>query len=250
MQLHGKIVVVTGGAQGLGAQICITLAAAGAAVVINARPGGTSPDETAAAIANAGGRAEMIVADVSDAKQAEELMTKTRAFFGQIDILVNNAGISRDALLLDMSEQAWDQVFATNVRGTMNCIRAATPHMIEQRRGAIVNISSVVADLGSIGAGNYAASKGAINALTRAAAVEFARFGIRVNAVAPGVVETRLMTRLLGKQRDRMLERVPLRRFAKPEEVADAVLFLASDRAAYITGEVLRVAGGMGLVTP
>jgi NAD(P)-dependent dehydrogenase (short-subunit alcohol dehydrogenase family) len=146
-----------------------------------------------------------------------------------------------------MSADSWDEVFAANARGVFNCIRAVAPHMMERREGSIVNVSSVVADLGTLGASNYAASKGAVNSLTRSAAVELARFGVRVNAVAPGVVETRLMERVLGKRRKRLLERIPLGRFAEPEEVANVVLFLASDRASYITGEVIRVAGGMGL---
>lgn len=225
----------------------MALSAAGASVVVNGRPGGTSPAEVADAIREAGGMCQAVVADVSDAEQAQELMTRAVSDFGSLDILVNNAAISRDALLLEMPQQSWDQVFAANARGAFNCIRAAAPRMIEQRAGAIVNISSVVADLGMVGAANYAASKGAINSLTRSAAVEFARFGIRVNAIAPGVVETRLMARVLGKRRERILERIPLGRFARPEEVSNAVLFLVSDRASYITGEVIRVAGGMGL---
>ncbi len=189
----------------------------------------------------------MMTADVADAEQAAGLIERVLAALGRVDVLVNNAAISRDALLLEMSAKSWDEVFAVNARGVFNCIRAVVPHMIERREGSIVNVSSVVADLGTLGASNYAASKGAVNSLTRSAAVELARFGIRVNAVAPGVVETRLMERVLGKRRQRLLERIPLGRFAEPEEVANAVLFLASDRASYITGEVLRVAGGMGL---
>lgn len=231
----------------MGRQICLTLASAGALVVVNSRPGGTSPEPVAEAIRARGGRCEMMTADVADAEQAAGLIERVLAALGRVDVLVNNAAISRDALLLEMSAKSWDEVFAVNARGVFNCIRAVVPHMIERREGSIVNVSSVVADLGTLGASNYAASKGAVNSLTRSAAVELARFGIRVNAVAPGVVETRLMERVLGKRRQRLLERIPLGRFAEPEEVANAVLFLASDRASYITGEVLRVAGGMGL---
>ncbi len=174
-------------------------------------------------------------------------MDQAHALFGRLDILVNNAGISRDALLMEMPGPAWEQVFATNVRGTFLCLQAAAQYMMEPRKGSIINISSVVADLGTVGAANYASSKGAINSLTRSAAVELARFGLRVNAIAPGVVETRLMARLLGKRRERLLERIPLGRFAQAEEVAHVVLFLASDHSSYITGEVIRVAGGLGL---
>jgi 3-oxoacyl-[acyl-carrier protein] reductase len=231
----------------LGQQICLTLASAGAAVVVNGRPGGTSPEPVAETIRSDGGRSTAVLADVSVAGQAEGLMEKAISAFGRVDVLVNNAAMSRDALLLEMSAESWDEVLAANARGVFNCIRAASPHMMERREGAIVNLSSVVADLGTLGASNYAASKGAVNSLTRSAAVEMARFGVRVNAVAPGVVETRLMERVLGKRRKRLLERIPLGRFAEPEEVANVVLFLASDRASYITGEVIRVAGGMGL---
>jgi len=247
VRLADRVVVVTGGAQGLGQQICLTLASAGAAVVINGRPEGTSPEPVAETIRAAGGHCATVMADVSVAGEAEEMMEKALSAFGRLDALVNNAAISRDALLLEMSAKSWDDVFAANARGVFNCIQAVTPHMIERRQGAIVNVSSVVADLGTVGASNYAASKGAVNSLTRSAAVELARFGIRVNAVAPGVVETRLMERVLGKRRKRILERIPLGRFAEPEEVANVVLFLCSDLASYITGEVIRVAGGMGL---
>lgn len=247
MHLEDRVAIVTGGAQGLGRQICLTFASAGAAVVLNGRPEGTSPEPIAEAIRAAGGRCLTVAADVSQTGEAERLMEKSLSAFGRIDALVNNAAISRDALLLEMSAESWDDVFATNARGALNCLQAVIPHMIERRQGAIVNISSVVADLGTVGASNYAASKGAINSLTRSAAVELARFGIRVNAVAPGVVETRLMERVLGKRRKRLLERIPLGRFAEPEEVANVVLFLCSDMASYITGEVIRVAGGMGL---
>lgn len=247
MRLDDRVAIVTGGAQGLGRQVCLSLAEAGAAVVINARPGGTPPDPVADAVRSAGGRCEVALADVCEAEQAQKLVKQALSAFGRIDVLVNNAAVTRDALLLEMSEEYWDQVFAANVRGAFNCIQAVAPHMIEQRRGSIVNISSVVADLGALGASNYAASKGAVNGLTRSAAVEMARFGIRVNAVAPGVVETRLMERVLGKRRKQLTGRIPLRRFAAPEEVANVVLFLASDLSSYITGEVVRVAGGMGL---
>lgn len=247
MLLKDRVVVVTGGAQGLGRQICQTIAAAGGAVVINGRPGGSSPEPVAEEIRAAGGRCLTVMADVSAVDEAGKLMEQAASELGRIDALVNNAAISRDALLLEMPGASWDDVFAANARGVFNCIQAVTPHMIDLRRGAIVNISSVVADLGTVGASNYAASKGAVNSLTRSAAVELARFGIRVNAVAPGVVETRLMERVLGKRRKRLLDRIPLGRFAEPEEVANVVLFLCSDMASYITGEVIRVAGGMGL---
>jgi 3-oxoacyl-[acyl-carrier protein] reductase len=246
-RVDGRVAVVTGGAQGLGAAICVALSQAGAAVVINARPGGTSPARTAETVARAGGQCEVVEADVVDSAQAEHLMKECHARLGRLDILVNNAGISQDSLLLEMPDEAWHRVLATNVDGAFFCIRAALPYMIEQRSGAIVNISSVVADTGNIGAASYAASKGAINSLTRSAALECARFGIRVNAVAPGVIETRIMERVLGRHRDRLVQRIPLGRFAKPEEVANVVVFLASDQASFITGEVIRVAGGMGL---
>lgn len=247
VELEGRVALVTGGARGIGGQICVALANAGAAIAVNGRPGGTSPEEVVEAVREKGARCEAVLADVSDADQARELIEKTCSAFGRLDIVVNNAAVSRDALLLEMTAQAWDEVFSVNARGVFNCIRAVAPHMMEQRSGSIVNISSVVAQLGTLGASNYAASKGAVEALTRSAAVELARFGVRVNAIAPGVVETRLMERVLGKRREQLERRIPLGRFARPEEVAEVVVFLASDHASYITGEVIRVAGGMGL---
>ncbi len=247
MRLDDRIAVVTGAGRGLGELISVTLAKAGALVVLNVRPGGTFAEATEKAIRDVGGRYHTITADISHAAEAKALTDEVRKRFNRLDILVNNAGISADSLLLEMTEEQWDRVFDVNVRGAFNCIQAVAPHMIEQRAGSIINISSVVADLGSIGAANYVASKGAINSLTRSAAIELARFGIRVNAVAPGVVETKLMDRVLDKHRTRLLERIPMRRFAQPEEVAEVVLFLASDHSSYLTGEIIKVAGGMGL---
>jgi 3-oxoacyl-[acyl-carrier protein] reductase len=245
--LAGRVALVTGAARGIGASICVGLARSGAAVIVNTRPGGSPPEETMEAIRDAGGHGEAIAADVGEGRQAEALVQEGLRRLGRLDILVNNAGTSHDGLLLEMSEQAWDAVFATNVRGAFNCLHAAVPHMIEERRGAIVNVSSVVADVGNVGATNYAASKGALNSLTRSAALELARFGIRINAVAPGVVETKIMERALARRRELLAKRIPMGRFATTEEIANVVVFLASDRASYITGEIIRVAGGMGL---
>jgi 3-oxoacyl-[acyl-carrier protein] reductase len=245
-RLAGRVAVVTGAARGLGQAISVALAQVGATVVVNGRPQGTDPSQTVQAAQEAGGRAYAVIADVAEPGGAEALVQEVIGTFGRLDILVNNAGVSRDALLIEMSTEDWDRVFEANVRSAFHCIRAAAPHMMEAG-GAIVNLSSVVADLGNIGATNYAASKGAVNSLTKSAAAELARFGIRVNAIAPGVVETELMAKPLERRRDSLVRRIPLRRFARAEEIARAVLFLASDDASYITGEVLRVAGGMGL---
>lgn len=243
--LAERVALVTGAARGIGQAIACKLAGAGAAVGVVGRPEGTPLEETLEMLRQAGARCLGVVADISDAAAAQDAIAQVRAEFGRVDILVNNAGVSADALLLDLTPQQWQRIFAINVQGTFVCTQAVALVMIEQRAGTIVNLSSITADRAHPGVSGYAATKGAINSFTRAAAVELGRFGIRVNAVAAGVVETELMRRVLGKRRDYLLSHIPLRRFADPQEVAEAVLFLASDRSSYISGEILHVAGGL-----
>lgn len=245
MRLAGRAALVTGGSRGIGRAVALALAAEGGAVAVNYRQGRALAEAVAAEIISAGGRAVALGADVAEPAQAEGLVKETLDRLGRLDILVNNAGISRDALIAEMTPEACWAVMRTNFGGVFNCTRAAIEPMMRERRGAIVNIASIMADRAWPGQANYAASKGAIVAFSRTAALELARFGVRVNVVAPGLVPTDLVAGWLARRRDDLARRMPLRRLATPEDVARAVVFLASDDAAHITGTVLRVDGGV-----
>jgi len=241
----GKVALITGGSRGIGKAIALELASGGADVALCARTEGAA-ELVAAEIAALGAKALPCQADVADASQAQAAVTATLEAFGRIDILVNNAGITRDNLLMRMKEEDWDAVLATNLKGAFNCCKAVARPMIKARSGRIINVTSVVGISGNAGQSNYAASKAGLIGLTKSLAKEFASRNITVNAVAPGLVPDTGMTADLADQVvEQMQAQIPLGRTGTVQEIAHAVTFLASERAAYITGQVLVVDGGM-----
>ena len=239
--MTGKTVLVTGSAKGIGRAIALAFARRGAHVALNYRSG--DPAEVVSAAEAYGAACRAYQADVSDFTQAEALVKRVRDDFGGVDVLVNNAGVTRDGLLLRMAEEDFDAVLAVNLKGAFNLLRHVTPVMLKQRRGAIINISSVVGLTGNAGQANYAASKAGLIGLTKSAARELAARGVTCNAIAPGFIETDMTAVLPDEVKGKMLENIPLRRFGQADEVAEAAVFLASQ--AYITGQVLAVDGGM-----
>jgi 3-oxoacyl-[acyl-carrier protein] reductase len=240
--LDGKVALVTGGSRGIGAAISRELARAGAKVAVNYRGG----QEAADAVAGEIGGVSM-KADVSSAEEAHALVERIEEELGEIDALVNNAGVTRDTLIARMSDDDWEAVIDTNLRGAFNTSRAVSRKMMRRRSGSIVNLSSVVGMRGNPGQANYAASKAGIIGLTKALARELGSRGVRVNAIAPGYISTELTDVLTEEQRGLILGNTPLGRLGEPEDVAVAVRFLCSDEAAFITGEVLLVDGGLGM---
>ena len=245
INLKDKVALVTGASRGIGRAIATTLAGSGALAVINYRNNAAAADEVVSAITAAEGRAAAIQADVSDAAEVERLFKAVIERYGKIDILVNNAGITRDTLLLRMKEEDFDAVLQTNLRGVYLCTKAALRPMTKARSGRIINITSVVGLMGNAGQANYAAAKAGIIGFTKAAAREIASRNITVNAIAPGYIETELTDVLSETVRQAILENIPLGRLGQPQDVANLVCFLASDAAAYITGQTLTVDGGM-----
>jgi len=245
IDLKDKIALVTGGSRGIGRAIATTLADAGATVVVNYKGNQTAADEVVQAIAATDGQATATQADVGKPEDVERLFKDVLERYGKLDILVNNAGITRDTLLLRMREDDFDAVLQTNLRGVYLCTKAALRPMTKARGGRIINITSVVGLMGNAGQSNYAAAKAGIIGFTKSAAREMASRNITINAVAPGYIETELTGVLSESMRAAILENIPLGRLGMPQDVANLVCFLASDAAAYITGQTLTVDGGM-----
>jgi 3-oxoacyl-[acyl-carrier protein] reductase len=242
--LSDKVAVVTGASRGIGRSIALALAAQGAKVVASARNAETL-DNLVEEIKQQGGEATAVVGDVAVDTDASELIDQAVAKYGQVDILVNNAGITRDGLLLRMKNEDWDAVLDTNLKGAFLCIRAAAKVMSKQRSGRIINISSVVGEMGNAGQANYCASKAGLLGLTKSVARELARRNVTVNAITPGFIVTDMTDDMTDKARQAITEQIPLGRLGEVDDIANAVIFLASDQSSYITGQVLGINGGM-----
>ena len=244
MSLNGQVAVITGASRGIGRAIALKLSAAGAAVVVTATTV-EGAKRTADEIVASGGKALALKVDVSVASEVEALFKEAVSAFGRLDILVNNAGITKDGLLLRMKEADWDAVMDVNLKGAFNCTREAAKLMSKARYGRIVNVSSVVGEMGNPGQANYCASKAGMIGLTKSVSKELARRNVTVNAVAPGFIETDMTQELSEKTREALQEQIPMGRLGSGDDIASAVLFLVSNGAAYITGHVLSVNGGM-----
>lgn len=243
--LVGKVSLVTGASRGIGAAIAISLAKAGSDVAINYRDGGSAAEEVASRIKANGRNTAMCRFDVSSLQETTSGVEAVISQFGHIDILVNNAGINRDRTLIKMTKDEWEQVLSTNLTGVFNVTKATLPHMVDRGWGRIINISSIIGMMGNIGQSNYAASKAGVLGFSKSIAKELASKGITVNVVAPGFTETSMVESLSQPIKESLLTRIPLKRFATPNEIGELVAFISSPRADYITGEVFTISGGL-----
>ncbi|MFH0914313.1 MAG: 3-oxoacyl-[acyl-carrier-protein] reductase [Chloroflexota bacterium] len=244
-ELEGRVSLVTGASRGLGRAIALKLASLGSKVAINYVSRDEEATKVADEIASKGGEALLVKANIAEAKAVREMVQQVTGKWGKLDILVNNAGIARDCLLLRMPDEIWDEVMNTNLRGAYLCTKFALRSMTTQGWGRIVNISSLAGLVGNIGQANYSAAKGGLIAFTRAVAREVGARNITVNAIAPGFIVTEMTDRLPEENKKGILSRIPLQRFGTPEDVAELVAFLASDRAGYITAQVIGIDGGV-----
>ncbi|MEK5333959.1 3-oxoacyl-[acyl-carrier-protein] reductase [Lysinibacillus sp. FSL W8-0992] len=244
-KLEGKVAVVTGASRGIGRAIALKLADEGAKVIVNYSGSQAKAEEVVAAIQANGGEALAVQASVSKTEEVTALMDAAVKTFGSLDILVNNAGITRDNLLMRMKEEEWDDVLNTNLKGVFLCTKAVTRQMMKQRAGRIINISSIVGVAGNAGQANYVAAKAGVIGLTKTTAKELASRNILVNAIAPGFIETEMTEQLPEDLKQGMLTQIPLAKLGQPEDIAKAVVFLASDDANYMTGQTLHIDGGM-----
>jgi 3-oxoacyl-[acyl-carrier protein] reductase len=245
LKLQDKVALVTGAGRGIGHAVALALAAEGARVAVNYSRSAEAAEQTVAQIAEAGGTAIALQADVANAEAVNALVTRTVETFGGLDILINNAGITRDKLLLRMTEEDWDSVLDTNLKGAFLCAKAVAPILVKQRSGVIVNVGSVVGRVGGAGQANYSAAKAGLIGLTKSLAKELGGRNVRVNAVAPGFIETEMTAVLKPEYRELILKQIPLGRFGAAEDVAKVVTFLCSQDAAYIQGEVISIDGGL-----
>ncbi|MDN5331137.1 MAG: 3-oxoacyl-[acyl-carrier protein] reductase [Tepidanaerobacteraceae bacterium] len=248
MDLSGKVCLVTGGSRGIGRSISIKLARLGAKVVLNYKSNEELAKKVVSEIESLNGEAVAYMADVADYEEASRMVEEVYQKFGRIDILVNNAGITRDGLILRMSEKDWDDVINTNLKGMFNTTKNAVKYMVKQRWGRIINISSVVGLYGNPGQANYAAAKAGVIGFTKSLAKELGSRGITVNAVAPGFIRTDMTAEIIKKNQEiSIIEKIPLRRLGEPDDVANLVAFLASEESNYITGQIIAIDGGLTL---
>ncbi|HEY7534962.1 MAG TPA: 3-oxoacyl-[acyl-carrier-protein] reductase [Thermodesulfobacteriota bacterium] len=245
MEFKDRVALVTGGSRGIGRSVVIELSSRGAFVIVNYTQNKSAAMEVLASIENSGGKGEVRHFDVANTLIVQNEIERIGQEFGGLHILVNNAGITKDGLLVRMKEEDWDEVLSVDLKGVFNCTRASAKIMMKQRYGRIINITSIVGEMGNLGQVNYSAAKAGIIGLTKSAAKELGSRGITVNAVSPGFIETDMTRNLPENIRNKYVEGIPLGRLGAPEDVAKVVAFLASDSSSYITGEVVRVNGGL-----
>ena len=245
--LEGKIALVTGASRGIGRQIALTLGREGASVIVNYNGSAAKAEEVVKEIQAAGGNGQAVQCNVSDFESCGRMMADVVSRYGRLDILVNNAGITRDNLLMKMSEEDFDAVIQTNLKGVFNCIHHISRQMLKQRSGRIINISSVSGVLGNAGQANYCAAKAGVIGITKSVAREMASRGITVNAIAPGFIRTEMTDVLKDDIKKALMEQIPMKNFGEVEDIANTVAFLASEDARYITGQVISVDGGMAM---